>query len=246
MRKLCFTWVFVAITAMLVSCESEDIAGFGTGSLTITVVDETPAPVPGAEVKVFNVTEHTVVTDSTGTCTLSGLKTIDTTVRIKKAGHKRIYDSFTLQEGVTGKTYTLEAIKEFYDGFETGAFSSEWTLSGDDDWIVIGGSAHSGDWCARSARIADQEQCSISVTLDAGADEMTLRFWYKLETSWYDHFLEFGINDSLVLSISGEYDWQEYVTTLTEGEYELTWTFNKRFSGSAQSVVWLDDISLTE
>jgi hypothetical protein len=246
MRKMGFTWALLAVTVMLVSCECEDLAGFGTGSLTVTIVDETPEPVPGVEVKVFNSTEHTMMTDSSGTCTLSDLKTIDTMVRIKKAGYKRIYDSFTLSEGVSERTYTLTPIEELYEGFETGTFSGEWTLSGDGDWTVVAGSAHSGDWCAQSGSIGTYEQCSIARMLEVEAEEMTLSFWYKVAADWYDHFLEFRINDVLLLNISGYYDWQEYATTLTEGEYQLKWTFNKRYSGSGESVVWLDDIRFTE
>lgn len=232
---------------LLISCESDTITGVSTGSLLVTVIDQSSNPVSGAEVKVFNEKEYTGITNSSGQCSFSNLATVNTIVRVKKDNYKRVYDSFTLSEGSNSKTLVLFPIEEFTEGFESGKFSSDWTFSGDAKWFITSSESHSGNYCARSGVIGDDSWSTISIVVEVEIEEMTLSFWFKVSSEYGDR-LRFYINGSEQSYYwDEEIPWTKYETTLGEGIYELTWIYHKDYGySSGEDCAWIDDISLAE
>lgn len=228
------------------SCSSDGITGVPTVDLEISVLDEALQPMAGAVVTVFNDCEYAAVTSADGKCYYSGLLAIDTAVRVRGEGYGRVYDMIALEEGSQSATYSLELLEEFFEDFESGTFSSEWTLLGDGDWTITASESHGGLRSAESPLLGNGEQCSIRTTVEVGSDLMTLRFWYKLETDYYDHYFEFYVNDERQVQQSGSYDWREYEMEFHEGIYVLEWVLNNRDTGNTDSRVWVDDITFTE
>lgn len=247
MTKRILAILSVMAIILFCSCENETITGLSTGSLSIKVVGKSSNPIPGAEVKVFNEKEFTGITNSSGQCSFSSLATVNTIVRVKKDSYKRVYESFALSKGSNSKTLVLEPIEEFTEGFESGHFSGDWKLSGSANWFITHSESHSGNRSARSGAIGNYESSTISITVEVPTDQMSLSFWYKV-SSGYDARLRFFINGiEQSYYWYGEIPWTNYVTTLSEGVYELKWNYYKDYSyPSGQDCAWIDDLSLKE
>lgn len=232
------------IISTLITCESDSITSISIGNLKLTVEDNNGHPISGAEVKIFGQEESSLFTDANGECVFSNLPTQSTVIRIKKSDYKRFYETITLQEGENDKLIKLLPSSEFMEGFESGSLSSIWDRSGAGLWTVINSYSHGGDYSIKSGEIENYQACSISMTYEVEDDYMYLSFWYKINTSYNDHFLEFSINNQTELSISGDADWTLAQFTLPPGIYEFQWTLNKRWTGSNSVGAWIDDIEI--
>ena len=82
---------------------------------------------------------------------------------------------------------------------------------------------------------------ALALRMEAGE---TLSFDYRVSTEHgYDEFT-FNVNGSVLMTASGEYDWQTYTFTAEEaGDYSFTWTYSKDYSvASGSDCVWLDEV----
>ncbi len=244
-QKVLVILISLILLVFVISCESDSITGTSTGNLKITVVDNNSVPVAGIVVKITGTKQYTKATDSSGQCYLSDLQTVSTIISIKIQGYRGVNESFVLEEGDNSKLITLEELQEFNESFEAGSFSSNWTLSGDGYWFITDSISYSGNYCAQSGQIQNYQECSMSITLELES-ETDFRFWYKLETDYYDHYFEFYVNGYQELYRSGNYDWEEYYRFLSPGTYHLTWTYNKQDYGYNSIGVWIDDIQAIE
>lgn len=90
---------------------------------------------------------------------------------------------------------------------------------------------------------ADSSVSSVSVTLDIEAGQ-TISFDYKVSSEDnYDKFM-FAVDQSTVLTVSGEHGWTTYVyTAQASGTHTFTWKFDKDYSvASGSDCVWVDNV----
>jgi len=128
------------------------------------------------------------------------------------------------------------------EGFETNDFNRfEWFHSGDASWETMRQQRHSGNYCAQSGSIGDDESTSLQVTHDCTLGDIT--FYRKVSSeSGHDH-LKFSIDGVKRGEWSGAQDWAQVSFTVNEGRRTFEWTYSKDSSTSdGADAAWIDDI----
>ena len=130
----------------------------------------------------------------------------------------------------------------FSGNLETGDFTAfDWVLEGDENW-QISSPGSSGDFCAASGNIGNEEQTSLVLTATVLTE--TEFFFYKKVSSEdsYD-FLQFYLDNQLMDQWSGESPWERITYTIPVGLHEFRWTYTKdTYSTSGSDKAWLDNI----
>ena len=127
------------------------------------------------------------------------------------------------------------------DDFERTELGPDYTTVGSGNWFTTTYTSHGGSYSARAGDIGDD----MSTCMIRTADEGPLSFWYRVSSeSGYDYF-NFYIGGSRVVHQSGTVGWTYYSTTLSAGQHELKWEYDKDGGASSGSdTVWIDDLSL--
>ena len=141
-----------------------------------------------------------------------------------------------------GEIQVRERAEHFQEDFETGDFSRfNWILSGDADWFVTQQEKNSGSYSAQSGEIDDDENSSISVTLDCISGNVI--FYLKVSSEWGWDYLKFYIDGERKAQWSGQVDWTQVSFPVTEGTRTFKWAYEKDFMISENSdTSWIDDI----
>ncbi len=155
-----------------------------------------------------------------------------------------------LQAGETGYyTDTLQnilSIGEVVEDFETGDFSAyNWNNGGDLPWEITTDNPYEGTYCAGVPDALDDNQTSsLSINLNNVPQGAKLSFYYKVSSEQNYDFFKFKVNNTEVVSQSGEVDWTYYEYTFEQaGNYTLEWSYSKDYSVSAgQDKAWIDYI----
>lgn len=116
--------------------------------------------------------------------------------------------------------------------FENGAFSSfDWVSGGDAPWSTEEGSAHEGDWCARSGLIFDNQTSNLLLTWDvAYADSVS--FWFKVSSEANYDYLHFYSNSEELGKWAGDWNWTRAAFNIPAGEQTFAWHYLKDYSVS--------------
>ncbi len=149
--------------------------------------------------------------------------------------------------GVCGE-FILE--KDFYttlglilEDFESGDFSSfNWELSGSADWNIQSNEVFEGAYAAKSGAINHQQSSILTLDYNVMADD-TISFYYKVssETS-YDYFT-FYIDGTKKGEWSGNVDWTQFKSPVSEGQHTFKWEYTKDYMVSSGSdCAWVDYI----
>jgi hypothetical protein len=149
----------------------------------------------------------------------------------------------TSQEGWSDETIGVRREGELYEeGFETGDFSGfNWILSGDASWTITLAEKFSGFYSAQAGEIDDNENTSLSVTLDCSFGDITFFLKVSSEQQW--DYLKFYIDGAEKDRWSGEQDWLQVSFPVTAGTRTFEWIYEKDVMMSEGSdTVWLDDI----
>lgn len=136
--------------------------------------------------------------------------------------------------------FTVGTIKE---DFETGNFSKlEWRFDNDLPWIVTEDESYSGNYCAESGHINDDEISSLVIDVETTTDG-EISFQYKISTELRCDFLVFYIDDVLQDRWSGEEDWKKVTYEVAKGNHTFEWRYdkNQRESDGADRC-WIDDV----
>jgi hypothetical protein len=128
--------------------------------------------------------------------------------------------------------------------FESGDFSFlDWFQEGDLPWTVTDEEAHSGDYCARSGAIGDNEVTKLVIYADILSDAV-ITFWFKTSTEKRKDIFAFFIDNHRMDWWSGENDWTYASYALEAGSHVFTWLYDKNNSNSSGAdCVWVDDIT---
>ena len=129
------------------------------------------------------------------------------------------------------------------ENFETGDFSLfNWQM-GSFGWEISASNAYEGTYCAESANINDNQDASISVTMDVATDG-EISFYKKVssETNW--DYLRFYINGAEQGEWAGTIAWSQETYSVSAGtDVEFKWSYEKDGSVSSGSdCAWIDEI----
>jgi hypothetical protein len=131
-----------------------------------------------------------------------------------------------------------------YD-FESGEIESPFITYGDLPWI-ISRSAFSGNYCAKSGDIGDNQRSILEVNVTCTKGE--IHFYRKVSSENYFDSLRFYIDDVKTSEWSGDTDWEgweEMIYTVPAGTYTLKFEYKKDGSNSeGQDAAWIDDINV--
>jgi len=116
-----------------------------------------------------------------------------------------------------------------------------WTLGGNAAWYSQTGIKHGTASAAQSGALGAGQYSYIQVTTNGPG---SLMFWWKVSSA-ATNTLQFFINTQLVNQISGNVDWNQYVTFLgTSNQLTLTWIYNKNTSAvSGSDAGWVDQVA---
>ena len=118
-----------------------------------------------------------------------------------------------------------------------------WTTTGDALWFGQTNLTHDGTDAAQSGEIGQEEETAVQTTVTGPG---ILRFWWKVSSEIEYDWLDFWIEGSNEVGISGEWEWQEEVFALPSGNSTLKWVYSKDDSGwDGADAGWLDEVRFT-
>ena len=137
--------------------------------------------------------------------------------------------------------FTVGTIKE---DFETGDFSHlNWTFDNDLPWVITNEQAYTGEYCAESGHIDDDEITSMLIEVENTSDGV-VSFYYKVSTTRTQDFLVFYIDGDMQDRWSGEVDWEYVSYEVPAGIHVFEWRYDKSPNGQdGADRCWIDDIT---
>ena len=155
----------------------------------------------------------------------------------------RLNMTLTNGEYVTNYQYLL-TIGGIAEGFESGDFSyTDWEHSGDQPWFVTDEDPHSGNYCARSGAIDDDEVSDLLIYVDV-LEDSEIDFWVKTSSEYHKDYLAFFLDKKLKQWWSGETEWTHYSISFPAGSHVFKWTYDKSpHNASGEDCGWIDDIT---
>lgn len=143
-------------------------------------------------------------------------------------------------------TSNYSAAGTFSDDFESGAISKTFTQGGNADWYATSATSAGGTYSARSGAIEDAQTSELSLTevFNAAA---TVSFDYRVSSEAGYDYLDFYVDGTRQLHVSGDSGWLGASYTLDPGEHILKWLYIKDGSvGSGLDAAFIDDLILPD
>ena len=134
--------------------------------------------------------------------------------------------------------------------FESGSFSSDWTLSGASNWAIQGSNALVGSQTAKAGTITHNQVTSMTLdvsSLPAG----TGTFNYQVSSEGSFDYLNFCIDNTGCSRYSYTNQWSGtssgvHTFSITSSTSTLTWSYSKDGSvNSGSDTAWVDEIVVT-
>ena len=152
---------------------------------------------------------------------------------------------FTIQAGsyATEKEYPF-AVGLTVETFESGDFSFlEWVNVDASPWTLVTDNAHSGNYCARSGIINDNQTSKLTIHADI-INEGEITFWLKTSSEYHRDYLVFYIDGKRKGWWSGENDWTLASFEFSGGFHTFDWVYLKNANNtSGEDCAWIDDIT---
>ena len=129
------------------------------------------------------------------------------------------------------------------EDWESGDFSNfDWINDPSRPWTIVTDNPYEGTYCVKSGSIGNNASTRLTINLDV-PNEGEISFYRKVSSeSGYDMFYFFidGVEQN---EWSGEVSWGEERYTLTSGQHELAWVYEKdMYIASGSDCAWLDYI----
>ena len=140
------------------------------------------------------------------------------------------------------------------EDFETGTFQSfNWNFEGNANWQTDDMEIFEGNFSGRSGNISDNEETSMSITLDVIEDGQ-ISFYKKVScestgsiTGNYYDYLSFFIDGIEMDKWAGEINWSLESFPVNSGNHTFKWTFIKdQAVTSGADAAWVDFIVLPQ
>lgn len=198
--------------------------------------------IEGAEISILNTPLLPVYTDESGVYEMEEVAFSTYEIKVSKEG----YSTIIMEQEITEDHFILnfvllpsEAI-----GFDDGEFPDDFNFGGNVPWELDENESYNGGFSAVSGDIGDSQSSTMILEVeDAQAGEFSFYRKVSSEANW--DFLRFYIDGSERESWSGEEDWAKATFTISEGNHEFKWTYDKDSNtthGSDQG--WVDEIEL--
>jgi hypothetical protein len=149
---------------------------------------------------------------------------------------------------ITSGNYTTEgsfafAVGNVIEDWETGDFSLfPWENDPSRPWTVVSENPYEGNYCVRSGAIGNSASTRLTITLDVHSED-EISFFRKVSSESGFDKLYFFIDGVEQGEWSGEVSWGEERYTLTPGQHELSWIYEKDvYISSGSDCAWLDNI----
>ena len=144
--------------------------------------------------------------------------------------------------GYTASGSFILVAGEVIENFESGDFSAfEWQMGGQQDWIIDATNAFEGSYAARSGDVYNNQNSDLSLTISV-TEASPITFNYKVSSQSGDG-LVFLVNGEEMETFEGDIEWTQTIYWLSPGDHELTWRYDKDYTGSSgNDCAWLDFI----
>jgi hypothetical protein len=135
-------------------------------------------------------------------------------------------------------TFRVGKLRESFESLNFNSFP--WINIDKVPWTITGKDHYDGITSARSGAVTHLGKTSLVIRTFYQAED-SVRFFYKVSSEpAYDNMV-FKINDSLMLTASGEHDWTRAAFRTKEGINRLEWSYSKDQSVSnGYDAAWLD------
>ena len=134
------------------------------------------------------------------------------------------------------------------ENFETADFSGhDWQMAGQSEWFIQDDEVHNGNYAAKSGDIGNNQFSEISVEyniLHQGSISFSAKTSSEQGNSGtvYD-YLTFYIDNEQMIIIGGESEWNEYSFSVTSGQHNFRWVYEKDAAGSSgDDCAWIDNV----
>ena len=134
------------------------------------------------------------------------------------------------------------------ENFETADFSGhDWQMAGQSEWFIQDDEVHNGNYAAKSGDIGNNQFSEISVEyniLHQGSISFSAKTSGEQGNSGtvYD-YLTFYIDNEQMIIIGGESEWNEYSFSVTSGQHNFRWVYEKDAAGSSgDDCAWIDNV----
>ncbi|MBM3879389.1 MAG: hypothetical protein FJ387_06670 [Verrucomicrobia bacterium] len=117
-----------------------------------------------------------------------------------------------------------------------------WSTGGQAPWFGQTATTHDGESAARTGPITHNEQSELETTVIGPG---YLSFWWKVSCENLWDGLEFFVNGTSQMSLSGEVEWTNVVLALPVGTHALQWVYSKNYfpTSAGQDAGWLDQVA---
>jgi len=149
----------------------------------------------------------------------------------------------SLTQSHTGTTFPLYIGANFVETFEGGVFHTGGWTQGYYPWTIVSSGAYAGNYCLRSSAIGHLQTAEISVPVALTTAD-SISFYYKVSSEEnYDKF-HFYIDNTDLVTESGEVGWTRAAFLVPAGSHTLRFTYAKDVSVIRNSdCAWIDNIS---
>jgi gliding motility-associated-like protein len=144
-------------------------------------------------------------------------------------------------EGLT-ISCAVNAEEEAEDFIVIGKIPENFTTLGNGNWNVIDDTTFQGEYCARSAKIYDNQESILQ--LDVTTREGYIGFYLMVSSEKDNDMLIFEVDGEEITRWSGEVSWQHYQYKIPKGDHLIKWIFRKDGSNSSgQDCAWIDYVT---
>ena len=217
-------------------------------NITITLKNAGSAPFYGGILNVTSCSPELVFNPETLVAedVVEGGQTLPLTVSYTVGESVEIGTTFEAAYSFSTGLFTIEDVfvvnyGNIIEDFESGTFSSNWTLSATNPWEIAPGGR--GNYCAK-ANNNGQHSSSGYMQLQVNvlaAGELT--FWYKVSSENNYDKLHFYMDNQEKGLWSGDVNWTEFTQAVTAGQHTFKWEYTKDSSvSSGDDCAWVDNI----
>ncbi|MBP7497572.1 MAG: T9SS type A sorting domain-containing protein, partial [Bacteroidales bacterium] len=141
-----------------------------------------------------------------------------------------------------GANTSLKAVPIIYETFTSNSFKQyNWINDSLRPWTIVDYYGYKDKYSVKSGSIPNNSKTELNLNLNLLNND-SLSFYYDLNTYTDYGYFKFYINDSLILSQTGSYDWTKVSFPVKAGSVNLKWVFLKNDLYTDDHYVYIDNI----
>jgi len=174
----------------------------------------------------------------------SGISTFSVDIASSAAMGSIANFTCTVSSGAYSNTKTFSLIiGQVDEDWETGNFNKfNWVQGGNKVWTISNVQPYEGVYCAKSGNIGNNQNSTLSITVNVSIDD-SISFFRKVSSETDYDFLKFYIDNVKQNSWSGSLDWAKVSYPVQAGTHTFKWEYVKDiyYSGGSDCA-WIDYI----